>query len=338
MRRRKRRKQRKIIILTSIALLFVLTTGYAAFQTNLNITAKGNIIDKGIRPIELKNNLVTSGDGLYKDTTEDDKYIFKGANPNNYITFNSELWRIINLDENGNLKIIRNDALTKPWDEYNTRNSTTSTYCNNTTWPTCNAWAATTNLVGTPSVFTIYAPNGESAGATATFSGTVSADASLNTYLNNDYYNTLTEESQKAIEPHDFNVASPGNNSDTENIATNIKQEQVYKWKGKIGLMNVTDVLKTSPSDSCSTLQSGQCMNNSERTCKNNNWLIKYNEFTLSPYPNSDRYLVWNISAEGCIYTGSTESSFSSRTVIYLKSDIYLKGTGEENNPFTIKL
>jgi len=43
MRRRKRRKQRKIIILTSIALLFVLTTGYAAFQTNLNITAKGNI-------------------------------------------------------------------------------------------------------------------------------------------------------------------------------------------------------------------------------------------------------------------------------------------------------
>ena len=338
MRRRTRKKQRKIIVLTSIVLLFVLTTGYAAFQTNLNITAKGNIIDKGTRPIELKNNLVISGDGLYKDNNEDDKYIFKGGNPDNYITFNDETWRIISLDENGNLKIIRNDTLTKPWDEYNTRNSTTSTYCNNATFPTCNAWAATTNLVGNPRAFTIYGPNGGSVGATATFSGTVSADASLNTYLNNDYYNTLTEQSQKIIEPHDFNVASPGNNSDTENIATNIKQEQVYKWKVKIGLLIITDVLTRSPGDSCSRLESGQCMNNSERTCKNNNWLLKYNEFTLSPYPNSDRYLVWNISAEGCIYTGSTNASYSSRPVVYLKSEIYLKGKGTENNQFTINV
>ena len=45
MRRRKRRKQRKIIILSSLTLLFIMTVGYAAFQTNINITAKGNIKD-----------------------------------------------------------------------------------------------------------------------------------------------------------------------------------------------------------------------------------------------------------------------------------------------------
>ncbi len=43
MRRRKRRKQRKIIIISSLILLFIITVGYAAFQTNINITAKGNI-------------------------------------------------------------------------------------------------------------------------------------------------------------------------------------------------------------------------------------------------------------------------------------------------------
>ncbi len=43
MRRRRRRKQRKIIIISSLTLLFIMTVGYAAFQTNISITAKGNV-------------------------------------------------------------------------------------------------------------------------------------------------------------------------------------------------------------------------------------------------------------------------------------------------------
>ncbi len=70
--------------------------------------------------------LVESGDGLYKvehnDLTElgqewnKTEYRFGGANPNNYISFNDELWRIIGLvnvqTENGieqRIKIIRKD-------------------------------------------------------------------------------------------------------------------------------------------------------------------------------------------------------------------------------------
>ncbi len=44
--KRNRNKYKKIIIISSICLLFVMTAGYAAFSTNLNITAKGNIIEK----------------------------------------------------------------------------------------------------------------------------------------------------------------------------------------------------------------------------------------------------------------------------------------------------
>ncbi|MCI9586215.1 MAG: leucine-rich repeat protein [Bacilli bacterium] len=43
-RNRKQKKQRKIIIVSIISLLFVMTAGYAAFQTNLNIKVKGNVI------------------------------------------------------------------------------------------------------------------------------------------------------------------------------------------------------------------------------------------------------------------------------------------------------
>ena len=41
--RRELKKQRKIIVISLIAFLFIMVGGYAAFQTNLNITAKGNI-------------------------------------------------------------------------------------------------------------------------------------------------------------------------------------------------------------------------------------------------------------------------------------------------------
>ena len=45
-RNRHRHKHRKIIILSLICFLFIMVGGYAAFSTNLNITAKGNILEK----------------------------------------------------------------------------------------------------------------------------------------------------------------------------------------------------------------------------------------------------------------------------------------------------
>ena len=44
--RRRRNKQRKIIVISLTCFLFIMVGGYAAFQTNLNITAKGNIAQK----------------------------------------------------------------------------------------------------------------------------------------------------------------------------------------------------------------------------------------------------------------------------------------------------
>ena len=67
----------------------------------------------------------------------------------------------------------------------------------------CNAWAATSNLVGTPSEFTMYSPNGNSSIDLTTYSGTVTQDASINTFLNGEYYNNpiqLTENSIILIE------------------------------------------------------------------------------------------------------------------------------------------
>lgn len=49
------------------------------------------------------------GDGTLKKE-KNQEYIFQGTNPNNYLKFNNELWRIIKIDSNG-LKVIRTSPL-----------------------------------------------------------------------------------------------------------------------------------------------------------------------------------------------------------------------------------
>lgn len=70
---------------------------------------------------ELLNNvpIVTSGDGLYIDDIEC-RYFYKGANPNNYITFNNEQagWRIMSIECDGTIKIVRINSIgNMRWDD-----------------------------------------------------------------------------------------------------------------------------------------------------------------------------------------------------------------------------
>lgn len=107
----KRKKQKKIIIISSLSILLFLCVGYAAFNTQLTLKARGNIKQRQIGAKMLKENVVNNGDGLYKDIYEDNKYTYKGANPNNYIMFNGELWRIICINPDNTIKIIRSETI-----------------------------------------------------------------------------------------------------------------------------------------------------------------------------------------------------------------------------------
>ena len=66
--------------------------------------------------------IAETGDGLYKDTSETDRYFYKGKNPNNYITFNNETWRIVSINQGGSLQIIKNESIgNMAWDSIKTR-------------------------------------------------------------------------------------------------------------------------------------------------------------------------------------------------------------------------
>ena len=75
--------------------------------------------------------LPNNPDELYKDDHDDIRYY--GANPNNYVNFNNELWRIIGVID-GKVKIIRNESIGYyPWasnGKNNWNNSSLKTYLN----------------------------------------------------------------------------------------------------------------------------------------------------------------------------------------------------------------
>lgn len=330
-----------------IGIVSLLSVGYASFSQNFLVSGKGTIAESAITIDQLKEKKVTEGDGLYEDIYESGRYIYKGENPNNYIHFNEEEkpWRILSVEADGSLKIIRNESIgNMAYDLPGTRESSSNTYCVNPKTVGCNAWASTNNLVGTPADFTLHYPNGNPVTDTTKYSGTVTQDSSLNMYLNNDYYNNkdgngITEKARNQIINHDFNVGTPGRKTDEEGIATDIKQEALYKWNGFVGLMSVTEILRTTTDTTCTSISVGH-NNSSKSVCSNNNWMWnKFGnyEWTISAYVSSDCRYVWNLYKNGYISTGDALYTITvTRPVLYLRSDIKLSGKGTENNPYII--
>ena len=269
--------------------------------------------------------------GLYADTVTRGRYYYRGKNPNNYITFNNETWRILSIESNGTLKIIRYEALEDElkFDAAGNRSSSTSTYCTNASSDGCNAWAATSNLVGTPSSFTQYSPNGNTSDST-TYSGTVTNDSTMATYLNGTYYNSLSSDAKSKVVQGTFNVSTPGGESDTETLETDAKQEKQYQWKGYVGLPTITEVLRASTRPQCNALDLGFPL---AYYCNNNNWL-NGSGMTISPIVDEGNTKIWTMSSMAETWRGSDYI----RPVLHISSNITLSGTGTQSDPYVIVL
>ena len=222
-----------------------MTAGYASFQTNLNITAKGNIKENPITIQELRDTYCNtiSGDGLYKDTYETNKCIYKGANPNNYITFNNETWRIISIESDNIIKIIKNERISNMvWDTTNSNN-----------------WRR---------------------------------PASINIYLNSDYYNSLNEDAKSKIISHDFSVgAVEWNNT---NLANQINAENNTKWNGNVGLITEGEYLKVNTnSTQCGNYK---LMYDNRDLCPSTNYINQIagdSMWTITARDQSPTYTFW---------------------------------------------
>ncbi len=60
---------------------------------------------------KLKPTAVTSGNGLYIDSYESGRYIYRGTAVNNYIKYDGRLWRIIAIESDGTARIMLNTSI-----------------------------------------------------------------------------------------------------------------------------------------------------------------------------------------------------------------------------------
>ena len=316
---RRRNKQRKIIIISACSLLLIMTVGYATMQTNLSIKAKGNVLQN---TIDITDNIVDSGDGLYIDTYEEGRYVYKGANPNNYISFNNELWRIISKESDGTYKIIRNEVLedSRIWSDetscpitYNSvRKNNNTTIVDNIVYLApdpmymgCNKWEMPTEL---------------------------------NTYLNDEYYNELNVEAQEQIVNHIWNIGAViWENTD---LVSQVNNEQNIQWSGNVGLITSSDFIKANSNIS-------QCGNfylqyNNYEVCPTTNWMPNNDDWWTITARTDSSNIVYVVNQYGCVfysYSANIYEDTKVRPVVYLSSDIKIvSGTGTETDAYQIEL
>ena len=300
----------------------------------------------GMKAVEYITNLQEyDGEGLKVDNTVDANIRYYGSNPNNYVSFNNELWRIIGVFGN-NVKLIRKDSLGElSWDS--SEASVNGGYG-------VNEWsqADLKNYLNT-----MYY-----GGTSVTcYGGTRNSTTTCPT-------NTLDETSKLLIDNHTWNTGAPNYGTLYDSTTESYDTVEFYKaergsvngkicssgdtcndtvtrttsWTGYIALPYVTDYAYASSENDCST----KIDNSSTYKCKNNNWMhygSTYNDGTwyLSPLadPDNARY-VWGVRYVGRSgnYRGAAYP-VSVFPTLYLKSNVIIEsGNGSTSDPYVLKL
>ena len=319
---------------------------YVYSDTRDYITIKDYIIDL------YNDESLRTSNGLKKDNTVDTNIRYYGSDPNNYVRFNNELWRIIGVFGN-NVKLVRKDSLGElSWDS-----SDSSINKGNG----INQWGESTDVNGN------------------TYLG-----ANLQVYLNKMYYggvettcyngadnsettcptNTLDRTAKLLIDKHTWSLgaiemsiedtisfynAERGTANGKTCTSGNYCNDSVIrttKWTGYVALPYITDWAYASSESACETnIQTKDSSN--LFVCKNNNWMQRSDwTWYLSPSGQSaDASNAWAVSGNNnYVYyrmfgAMNKFASYGSNVApsIYLKSSVLMKGgTGTSSDPYKL--
>ena len=227
---------------------------------------------------------------------------YYGADPNNYVSFNNELWRIIGVFKNidngtgqteTRLKIARSEIIGDyEWDDDSNDwpTATLNTYLNGTYLPTLTTDAQ--NMIG-DAIWNL--------GGSTEYEGLYA----------NDYY--------------------------TFERGTTVYSGHSTTWTGKIALMYPSDYLYASSLATCSS--DGWSWNIAG--CADTSWLFTSGtyQWTLAPRASNSNS-VFSVGNAGYVNLNILVSSTNaSRPVLFLKSNVQITGgDGSSSNPFTLSL
>ncbi len=234
--------------------------------------------------------LPSNPDELYEDEHGDIRYY--GKTPNNYVSFNNELWRILGVID-GKIKIIRNESI----GEY--------------------AWASSRSNNWN--------------------------NASLKSYLNGEYYNSIDGAYKKMISEETYYLGG----ATSSNLRTltasgyyNAERDSSQVYSGNptsttqyIGLMYPSDYGYAAGSSCLSTE-----LSNYNVSCKNSDYLsIGVYEWLQAPYASGSSNAAV-LSSSGYVYGGiDVAYSRAVRPVLYLNTNVQITGgDGSQGNAFQL--
>lgn len=261
------------------------------------------------------------------------QYFYKGKNPDNYIKFNDELWRIININEDGSLRIRRNESIgQKAFDSPSNKRYQSDGYCNSSVYG-CNVWGSKTNIRDASGNLITKMPR-------FIFDNTTydlpDKNSELEIYLNENWYKTLSDTrdiKQNSI----FNVGQLYFKND--NLSSDIKQEKSYTWQGNVGLIEISDYSRTNTNQSlCNSVFKNHSSLNNYETCKSTSWIYDSYSDQMSLTPNAERNTcaLWVVKSNGASDGTYADVAKSIYPVLNLKDNISLIGIGSINNPYQI--
>ena len=316
------KKQITIVIVNNspsdISLTLVPITGYEhggdliVPDNHTLITESYEIEEPAPLASEYITSLLSSNPSTMNDYDPDGNVRYMGADPNNYVRFNNELWRIIGVFDVAStdggptekrIKIIRNESLGQmAWDSASTNN-----------------WTS----------------------------------ASLQTYLNGEYYNSLDSTSQSLIGDTYWNLGGTASYTSASNglashfygyeRGTTVYSGRPTGWVGKIGLMYPSDYGYATSGGT--TTGRASCLAkemynwDSYSDCKNNDYLYNSSsyEWTLTPL-SSDSLSVFIVGTFRSLASINADFSGNSASpVLHLNSTVKITGgEGTSSSPYTL--
>mgnify|MGYP002708971973 FL=1 len=320
---------------------------YVYSDTRDYITIRDYIIDL------YNDESLRTSNGLKKDNTVDTNIRYYGSDPNNYVSFNNELWRIIGVFGN-NVKLVRSESLgSLSWDSSDS---------------------------------SINKGNGINQWGESTYGdGSYYEGADLQVYLNKMYYggdttvtcydgyqnstitcptNTLDRTAKLLIDKHTWSLgaiemsiedtisfynAERGTANGKTCTSGNYCNDSVIrttKWTGYVALPYITDWAYASSESACETnIQTKDSSN--LFVCKNNNWMQRSDwTWYLSPgVQSANANYVWTVSGNGNVanyimFGAMSKFAYYGSNVapsIYLKSSVLMKGgSGTSSDPYKL--